>query len=680
MSLLQPIRRLRGTSLLTRFGVMSLVLTIIAGVALSVVLDHVISQRARDQAEWAAAVTVRTGLQPQLTATDFSAGFDPDRLRHVEAVLVDARDAMSRSLDDLIPVTIKMFDRDGFLIYSDQRNLIGRRSDSTDFREAMAGAVVSKFTSPRQEEEADGRDTRLLEVYVPVEYASSPGPVGVMEVYLPYEPIAAAIRQDLRTLNLALAASLSIFYLALLRFVGRASGRLRRQSEALQASADRDRHQATHDALTGLPNRILFRDRVERALAASARTGVESAVLLVDLDRFKEINDILGHAYGDELLKQVGPRLRSALRDSDTVARLGGDEFAVLLPTVDGVAEAQAVAERLRQTLDHSFEVHGVTLDIEASIGVAVCPWHGTDSDELLRNADLAMYVSKERKAGAVVFEPAEHVTTPQRLTILGNLRRALEREDQLFLHYQPKISLEGGRVEGLEALLRWQQPEHGLIPPGEFIPVAEGTGIIVRLTERVLRLALGQLRTWSEMGCAVPVAVNISTRCLLDAGFARMVGSLLVEYEVPASLLRLEVTESAVMDDAARSIEALERLHELGVQLSIDDFGTGYTSMGHLRQLPIDELKIDRSFVMGMTVAAQDEVLVRTAIDLGHNLGLTIVAEGVETPEHVRALQALGCDVAQGFHYARPMPAADVTDILTDATGLIGAAHRAAR
>src|SRR3712207_1238909 len=247
---------------------------------------------------------------------------------------------------------------------------------------------------------------------------------------------------------------------------------------------------------------------MERALATGSHTAGEVAVMLIDLDRFKEINDTLGHSYGDELLCQVGPRLESVLRDGDTVARLGGDEFAVLLPVVDGSGEAELVAERLRESLHRRFEVQGVSLDLEASVGIALSPWHGTDVEELLRNADIAMYVAKELKAGAVLFAPEEHATGRTRLTVLGDLRTALESEDELFLHYQPKVTLDGERVEGLEALLRWQHPERGMIPPSDFIPVAEGTGIIIRLTERVLGMALGTMRGWLDQQLAVPVAV----------------------------------------------------------------------------------------------------------------------------------------------------------------------------
>ena len=334
--------RLRGSSLLARFAAASLVLTVAVGLVLSVALSDLVTDRARQQAESAVVLAVRLGLQPQLRPTDFTDGFDPARLEHVEEALHREAGTEVNSLDDLDPVTIKMFNRDGLLVYSDQRQLVGKQVDSPDLRAALAGRVLSKFTSPRLEEEGSGgRDTRLLEVYVPVQYDGSATTAGVVEVYIPYEPIAAAARADVQTLNFVLVASLAGLYLALFRLVAAASRRLARQTEELRASADRNKHQATHDALTGMPNRTLFRDRVDTALANSRRTQAKVAVMLLDLDRFKEINDTLGHTYGDALLRQIGPRLRSVLREGDTVARLGGDEFAVLLPTVDDEAEAR---------------------------------------------------------------------------------------------------------------------------------------------------------------------------------------------------------------------------------------------------------------------------------------------------------------------------------------------------
>ena len=667
MSLL---RRLRTTSLLTRFGVVSLVLTIAVGAVLSSVLSGAIEARARQQAEDAALMAVRLGLQPQFTPADLRDGFDVERLADVEEAVDEAAEEFGTAdagLAAFDPVELKIFDRDRTIVFhSENPELVGETSRSGELGAALTGYVVSGFAHSADDGAgSEDGDHRLLEVYVPLQYDGAEHPDGVIELYLPYAPVAAAVAEDVRTMAIALVASLTVFYLVVFRLIASASSKLRRQKEALQSSAERDRHQATHDALTGLPNWELLRDRLAQGLAAAGRSDGEVALLLIDLDRFKEINDTLGHSYGDKLLCKVGPRLRSVLREGDTVARLGGDEFAVLLPLVAGIGEAEQVAARLREALHQPFDVDGVALDVEASVGIALSPWHGTDTEALLRNADIAMYVAKELKAGAVVFEPEEHVTAPSRLTVLGDLRRALEGTGELFLNYQPKYTLDGERIEGMEALLRWQHPTQGLIPPGDFIPAAEGTGIILRLTEHVLELSLAQLRCWMDAGLAVPVAVNLSTRCLLDAGLPEMVARLLAEHGVPARLLRLEVTESAVMGDAARCMEVLQRLHDLGVKLSIDDFGTGYSSMAYLRRLPVDELKIDRSFVLGMTTTAHDAVLVRTAIDLGHNLGLTVVAEGVEGAEHVSALRDLGCDIAQGYHFARPMGGEQMSELL---------------
>ncbi|WP_051515846.1 putative bifunctional diguanylate cyclase/phosphodiesterase [Candidatus Blastococcus massiliensis] len=664
------LRRLRATSLLTRFACLSLLLTVAVGVVLSSVLGGLIEDRARQQAEDAALMAVRLGLQPQFTREDLVGGFDAARLADVEDAVEDASEEFGKkgtALAAFDPIELKVFGADRTILYHSERpELVGETSSSGELGSALAGYVVSGFASSADDSaESENGERQLLEVYVPLQYDGVDQPDGAIELYLPYAPVAAAVRDDVRTMTTTLVISLLGFYVIVFRLIASASKRMRRQARELQDSADRDRHQATHDALTGLPNRVLMEDRLQQSLAAATRSDGEVALLLIDLDRFKEINDSLGHSYGDKLLLQVGPRLRSVLRDMDAVGRLGGDEFVVLLPSVDGVTEAEAVAERLRQALHQPFDVDGVVLDVEASIGIVLSPWHGTDSEELLRNADIAMYAAKELKAGAVVFQPEVHASTPVRLSVLGDLRRALDSDDELFLHYQPKITLDGEQIEGLEALLRWQHPTQGLIPPGEFILVAEGTGIILRVTERVLDLALAQQRRWIDAGTAVPVAVNLSTRCLLDAGLPDLVQRLLTQHGVPAELLRLEVTESAVMGDAARCMDVLQRLHDLGVHLSLDDFGTGYSSMAYLRRLPVDELKVDRSFVLGMTTTTQDLVLVRTAIDLGHNLGLTVVAEGVESAEHVAALRELGCDVAQGYHYGRPMPAERMTEML---------------
>jgi diguanylate cyclase (GGDEF)-like protein len=415
-----------------------------------------------------------------------------------------------------------------------------------------------------------------------------------------------------------------------------------------------------HDDLTGLPNRTLLATRCEEALRADVRNATCSALLLIDLDRFKEINDTFGHHYGDELLSQVGPRLAQALRPSDTVARLGGDEFAVLLTDVDGVPGALRVATKIREALQAPFHVAGVDLDVEASIGLVTSGEHGRDPSTLLQHADIAMYVAKSRNCGVFAYDPTVDGHSPAKLALLGDLRRGLER-GELVVHYQPKVSLSTGEFVGVEALARWQHPTQGLIMPDDFIPLAEHTGLIAPLTRYVLDSALAQARTWLDSGQKIPVSVNLSARNLLDTTLPQEIATQLANHGVPADLLEIEVTESALMTDPARAQRLLEQLFALGIRIAIDDFGAGYTSLGQLRTLPVSELKIDRSFVTAMDTDAGNAVIVQSVVDLGHNLGLTIIAEGVESQRVMTALSQIGCDVAQGYFISRPVTAAAV-------------------
>jgi diguanylate cyclase (GGDEF)-like protein len=432
------------------------------------------------------------------------------------------------------------------------------------------------------------------------------------------------------------------------------------QAAETEHQAVDSQHQALHDALTGMPNRTLLRDRTDQAIRQADRELNPAALLLLDLDRFKEVNDTLGHHYGDQLLVQVSRRLQHMLREADTVARLGGDEFAVLLPKIATAEGAVAVASKLRIALDEPFMLDDLALEVEASIGVALYPEHGCDFDELLQHADIAMYVAKDTHAGFVLFDPKHNQHSAHRLALLGELRRAIDQQ-QLVLHYQPKVDAHTGQVLGVEALVRWQHPEHGLVPPGEFIPLAERTGLIGLLTNYVLDAALRQCRDWQQAGHELAIAVNVSARSLLDLGFPDQVAGLLDRWEVPARLLVVEITESTIMADPTHALEILGRLNTMGVQIAIDDFGTGYSSMAHLRILPVHELKVDRSFVSQMTSNTSDAVIVRSTVDLGRNLGLRVVAEGVEDPATLEQLDALGCDAVQGYYISRPVAADDL-------------------
>ena len=434
--------------------------------------------------------------------------------------------------------------------------------------------------------------------------------------------------------------------------------------EALLRQSELNEHQAMHDGLTGLPNRTLFRDRIEQALAMARRDGGQLAVAMIDLDRFKDVNDSLGHHAGDTLLVEVGRRLRGILRSSDTVARLGGDEFGVLISKPRSTSDVAVVIGKMRAALEQSVMVEGLALPAEGSIGIAMFPAHGRDVDTLLRHADVAMYGAKETKAGYVFYDGSRAETDPLRLTLVSELRRAIEQRE-LVLHYQPKAVLASGDVQSVEALLRWNHPTRGMVAPDEFIPLAQQTGLIKPLTLYVLDEALKQCRAWQRDGLTLNVAVNLSVRNLLDADFPMQVKRLLQKREVDPALLRLEITESTVLSDPVRTKRVLDKLAAMGIALSIDDFGTGYSSLAYLSQLPVNEIKIDRSFVMNMAESDNDAVIVRSTIDLGRNLGLQVVAEGVETERAWEELNELGCTLAQGYYLTRPVPAAELTEWL---------------
>ena len=436
---------------------------------------------------------------------------------------------------------------------------------------------------------------------------------------------------------------------------------LSRNRRLIAAQAEMNRHQSLHDALTGLPNRTLLHQRAQACLEKSAADGSRVALMLLDLDRFKEINDTLGHNYGDLVLQAVTRRLRAAVRATDTVARLGGDEFAILCPDVRDVASAMRIADNVQTALSNSVDIGDILLDVDISMGIAMSGEHGDDVDSLLQHADVAMYRAKERDLGICVYDEEFNDHSPTQLGLLGELRRALDR-DELVLHFQPKFALAGGGFNGAEALLRWDHPTRGMIPPGVFIPAAERTAIIRPLTLWVLNAALAQCKGWQDQGNTLKLAVNVSARNLLDPSFGDDVLDLLARWDLPASALALEVTESAIMVDPHVAEITLRRFAELGIEIAIDDFGAGYTSLGHLRTLPVQELKIDQSLVRDMATSATATIIVRGIIDLAQSLGLRTVAEGVEDSATLEQLSELGCDLAQGFYLARPMPAADLS------------------
>ena len=453
---------------------------------------------------------------------------------------------------------------------------------------------------------------------------------------------------------IALAAGFSLALLPLLVLPLLAIYRGGRQ--ALQIE-----HQSLHDALTSLPNRALLRDRIDQAIRGANRDHASVVVMLIDLDHFKEVNDTLGHHHGDLLLREIGPRLGQTLRESDTIARLGGDEFAILLPSVPDASYGMAVARKIIRALERPFDVQGLSLQVGASIGLACYPIHGSDVDTLVQRADIAMYLAKGAQTGVEIYDPEQDKHSPGRLTLASDLRRAVEREE-LVVHYQPKVELGTGQVRGVEALVRWQHPQRGLVQPAEFVPMAENTGLIAPITMRVLNLALEQLAEWHAVGHELDVAVNLSARSLLDRQLPESIAEMLERWRVDPAHLRLEITESMIMADPVRAMAVIADVDAMGVKLAIDDFGTGYSSLANLKRLPVSEIKIDKSFILNMNEDRNDAVIVRSTIDLARSLGLGVVAEGVESESVLDELTRLGCDLAQGYYLSRPVPGAQLT------------------
>ncbi len=517
--------------------------------------------------------------------------------------------------------------------------------------EALLTALLS-WQQNRQSREAteEGRFDSPGGDYL---WVQSPLPGRAEEALLLLEPYGES--PSASTLRSRLVVSgIAILWIAVwvaLFLSARISRRLEEKNQAL-------RHQALHDELTGLPNRNLLLDRLRQARSAAQRHGLPFALFLMDLNRFKEVNDTLGHHFGDRLLQQVGKRLGASLRENDSIARLGGDEFAMLLPETDRHG-ASVCAGRIHQVLQHPFDIEGVRIEAGASIGIALYPEHGEDPASLLQHADVAMYQAK-RSGGYAFYDPGQDSHSVRRLRLMGELRSAIE-QGQLHLHYQPMLDLRRGEPAALEVLSRWRHPDLGSVTPDEFIPMAEQTGTIHALTVWSLQQALRE-----DPAPDLTLSLNLSPQCLQDAALPEAIADLLARFDFPATRLQLEITENAVMHDLQRARQLLNRLHDLGIRLAIDDFGTGFSSLAYLRELPFDELKIDKSFVIDMA-EENNLAIVRTIIDLGHNLHYQVVAEGVEEPLGLERLRALGCDRVQGFLFSRPQPADALRDWLRE-------------
>ena len=549
-------------------------------------------------------------------------------------------------------IGLQLWGNDGTLLYSDSDDPEELSAEELEsLVDVLAGRPHVEFE--HDEDRAVPTATVLME---PENAEDEPSGL-VAEVLLPQDEIAASLARTARWLYGG--AGLLMIVLTGLAVVVR--HRLLRRE-----------HEATHDPLTDLGNRTLLALASRRMLAGSGRSDRGQghvALLLLDLDGFKTVNDTLGHAVGDKLLVEVAAMLSQAVRPQDVVTRLGGDEFAVLLHDMPDPDAAVRAAESLSEALHRPFGVDRVTLEVGASIGVAVAPEHGRDLDALMRRADVAMYQAKREGGGVRLYDEADDPHDEEQLGLLSQLRSAIE-DGQLRLHFQPKVSLRERRTVGFEALVRWEHPQRGLLAPGAFLPLAERTALMRPLTAWVLHEAVTQCAAWRAGGWDVDVAVNIAPATLLEPEFTNQVMQVLADAGLPGSALELEITETAVMVDPVRAAETLRRLQAMGVAVSIDDFGAGYTSLSYLKSLPVRSLKIDRGFVTHLIENDKDEAVARSVVSLGHDLGLNVVAEGVETTEVRQRLLELGCDEIQGYLLSRPMPSDDVAHWLAEQHG----------
>jgi diguanylate cyclase len=621
----------RPPRLVLRFAVVTALCLGLGGAAILVFTRHLNTIQAEQTAAKHAQLVAEDVLADRLRPSDFAQPVSPRRRKDLDGLF-------KRKLLRPGTVLVSLSRADQVVTYSTDHSLIGRRAASaTRTTEALRGTVTSEVTTIP----LDSGGLKVLRSYVPVTVGDRRG---VVAIHQDYGPIHAAARAALLPVAGILEVVVVLLFALLLPLLMRVTRRLRKHAERIQ-------HQALHDELTGLPNRLHFRNEILRALGAAGDRPV--AVLLLDLDRFKEINETLGHRSGDELLKACAERFGGLTPDGTLLARLGGDEFGVV-GRVMTTAEAAGLAEDIRRALETPFHVGEIPLVVEASFGISTYPENGTGVDEILQTADAAVSVAKDKRIGVAVYDGTIEESTTNALTLVSQLRPALQRKE-LILHYQAQIAVETGRVKGAEALVRWQHPERGLLQPGAFVPFVERTGASKALSEYVLAEAAGQLRSWCEAGFDVGVAVNLTMFDLLDVKLPEQIASLVERAGIEPHRLELEITESLIMGDPDRVRAVVERLKEIGVRLAIDDFGTGYSSLSYLKSLPVDVIKIDRSFVMAMATDESDAAIVQSTIELAHNLGLKVVAEGVEDAETLAQLAQHGCDFAQGYFIARP-------------------------
>ncbi|MCU1504758.1 MAG: Diguanylate cyclase/phosphodiesterase [Ilumatobacteraceae bacterium] len=605
------------------------------------VLRRQAEYRVRGSAIETASVVAALTVHRNVSEIDFGAA---GGLTSTEVADLDAD--VAALIKDRRLVGLEVWRSDGFLVYADRGHPAGETTLPAD-QLVRVNASVPWFAA-----HATDRGLATAEVFLPYDAGTDGVVDGLVEVLIPDADINQELASTSRTLYVLAGSLVAVSALGLLRLRRRL---VRREFEA------------THDRLTGLTNWGGFRDAVRAAIDSHAVTRDRpGAVLLVDLDGFKSVNDTLGHPAGDALLCQVGRQIQLSVRPQDLVARLGGDEFAILLTGLADPASATAIATQMSDRLRAaSFLVQGIGLGIEASIGVLVVPAQGTELDVVLSRVDVAMYRAKRTGASVAIYDEALDHHDVRDLSLLGELRRAIDN-DELTLHYQPKANARDHRITGVESLVRWQHPTRGLLAPDEFIPLAESTGLLGPLTQWVLARAIADAALWERGGMPLAVAVNVSPRSLLTGDLTTTIIDLLATHGLSSRLLEIEVTETAIMTDPDGASRVLRQLRAVGIRISIDDFGSGYTSLAYLKTLPVDTLKIDRIFITDLVADDRGIAVTQSIIDLGHRLGLTVLAEGVETTQTWNQLAALGCDEIQGYLLAHPMPAEHIEGWIT--------------
>jgi diguanylate cyclase (GGDEF)-like protein len=628
----------RSPQLVLRFAIVAALSLAAAGALVVFVLRNLDVQRAEREAIDRAGLVTDVLFRPSVRPTDLDGVVTGKRRAALDRLL-----EQHLLLDNVARVSLVT--ADGLVVYSSDHGLIGRTVSRPELvRQALRGDSVGAVDTLAARTQGDAPE-KVLTAFVPIVVGKTARVPGAVVSDLRYEAIAGSADEAFFPVAGVFEIALVGLFLLLVPSLASASKRLRRHATELE-------HRANHDELTALPNRYRFSTDTSSMLAAS--TSSQVAVLLVDLDRFKEINDALGHAAGDVLLQEASARLKASVGGA-ILARLGGDEFAIAVE-VDETAEAMDLARRIQLTVERPFALEGFTVQLGGSVGVALAPDHGVDAEALLRHADHAMYEAKRSGGGTALYDPADDSNSLDRLALMAELREAIEL-GELDVWYQPIVSLEKAEAHAVEALVRWDHPKRGMLTAGAFVPLAEQTGMIKALNRLVLAKALAQQSKWQASGVDVDVTVNLTMIDLLDTSLPGAVAAALAAAEVGPNGLILEITETTAMTDSVRVRETLERLRGMGVRLAIDDFGTGHSSLAYLQNLPVQIMKIDRSFTNAMLRDRGSEAIIRSTIELGRSLGLTVVAEGIETAAQWEKLVELGCRYGQGYYLSPPVP-----------------------